>query len=338
MGGDAVKDEDRDEHGGQEAGASAPASPGAGSVPPVAHPGFQTGVVHVEPELRDEVAAYWKEYAAWEKTRQGPPPRAPSVSVRVDHEGKPTEAAGLRQAVAGKKGGKSAGRKFGGRSPWAGDEAAAVIDKSALPLAHRPRSDGAEKKDETGARPGKVRRVGTAVAALALAAGIGAAAMCGVKERTPAESAAAVRGTASDAASGERAMSDAAASGERRADDTPASNAVANDERADSDAAAVEESAPVDAGPEASVGRAAPAGAPRQVEGLREARPMPAPEAHSPAPAAQRPKPRPSPEATPGGVAESKDTPAIAAPATAPVQPEVVPPQPPPYVEGVPEF
>ncbi|WP_129351583.1 hypothetical protein [Sorangium cellulosum] len=64
-----------------------------GSSPPLGHPAFHTGVVHVEPELRDEVEAYWQEYAAWERTRQGPPPRAPSVSVRVDHEGKPAAPA-----------------------------------------------------------------------------------------------------------------------------------------------------------------------------------------------------------------------------------------------------
>ncbi|XXY52593.1 hypothetical protein WME91_15790 [Sorangium sp. So ce269] len=72
------------------------------------HPAFQTGVVHVEPDLRDEMQRHWEEYAAWEETRQGPPPEVPSVSVRVDHEGKPSEAAGLRNAVA-KKGAAAKG-------------------------------------------------------------------------------------------------------------------------------------------------------------------------------------------------------------------------------------
>ncbi|WP_437619588.1 hypothetical protein [Sorangium sp. So ce1151] len=73
------------------------------------HPAFETGVVHVEPELRDETQRYWEDYAAWEKTRQGPPPTVPSVSVRVDHEGKPSEAAGLRDALARKGAGKKGG-------------------------------------------------------------------------------------------------------------------------------------------------------------------------------------------------------------------------------------
>ncbi|AUX29204.1 MULTISPECIES: hypothetical protein [Sorangium] len=88
---------DRDERGGREAGAGAPASPAPGASPPAGHPAFQTGVVYVEPDLRDEVQAYWQAYAAWERTRQGPPPREPRVSVRVDHADKPSTAARLRE-------------------------------------------------------------------------------------------------------------------------------------------------------------------------------------------------------------------------------------------------
>ncbi|XXY17320.1 hypothetical protein WME88_54735 [Sorangium sp. So ce216] len=45
---------DRDERGGRDAGAGAPASPAKGASPPAGHPAFQTSVVYVEPELRDE--------------------------------------------------------------------------------------------------------------------------------------------------------------------------------------------------------------------------------------------------------------------------------------------
>ncbi|XXX77798.1 hypothetical protein WMF30_03360 [Sorangium sp. So ce134] len=253
------------------------------------HPAFHTGVVHVEPDLRDEVEAYWKAYAAWERTRQGPPPRAPSVSVRVDHEGKPTEAAGLRQAVAKKGGGKgdaekSAGEKSAagkgdaeksdaeksdaeksdaeksaGGNAWAGDEAAAaVIDKSALPPTRRPGSAAAEKKDEAAAGPRKARRAGTAVAALALAAGIGAAAMCGAKERVPAQNAAA-RGAESGAAK---------ASGAPMTSNPAAGGATAD---AASEAAAVVESAAESAPHEAAVERAAPTLKPDPLETVRGA-------------------------------------------------------------------
>ncbi|WP_437924570.1 hypothetical protein WMF37_36935 [Sorangium sp. So ce291] len=96
------------------------------------HPAFQTGMVQVEPELRDEMQRYWEEHAAWEKTRQGPPPEVPSVSVRVDHEGKPTEAAGLRDAVAKKGGGGIARDRVPRRTGEAGrhDDADARYSRS----------------------------------------------------------------------------------------------------------------------------------------------------------------------------------------------------------------
>ncbi|XXT19270.1 hypothetical protein WME94_54505 [Sorangium sp. So ce429] len=316
---EAVKDEDRDERGGRETGAGAPASPAKGASPPAGHPAFQTGVVYVEPELRDEVQAYRQAYATWERTRQGPPPQAPQVSVRVDHGGKPSAAAQLREAMAPNKaaprggGEKGAGEKSAGGSPWAADAGtgAAVIDKSALPPAHRLRSEAAEEKngDETEARPGKARRAGTAMAALALAAGIGAAAMCGVKEPAPAESPAgasdaAVSGAASNAAVASGAPSDAAASD------------ATSSARTQGAPPAVAKSALVGAPPEAPDERAAPAAASDRNEAVRAARrtPPPATDAQAPkASDAQTPKRQPSPEKAP------KAPVAPAAPGPAPI-------------------
>ncbi|WP_437711878.1 hypothetical protein WMF45_41585 [Sorangium sp. So ce448] len=305
-----MKDEDRDERGEREAeggaasepDAGAPASPAPTPSQLVSHPAFRTGVLYIEPELRDEVEAYWKAYAVWERTKQGPPPREPRVNVRVDHEEKPSTAARLREAMAPRKGaakrggGKSGAEKSGGGSPWAADAAAAaaVIDKNALPSAHRPRSEAAEEKDggETDARPGMVRRAGTVAAMLALAAGIGAAAMCGVKEKAPVESA-----VARDAASAERAMREAAASG------AAASGAAVtgSDERAESAPLAVEEIAAEGAPPEASAERAAPAVISDRGEAAPAARRRPAPAVHAPAPRVperQPPTRQPSPVRT----------------------------------------
>ncbi|WP_437647906.1 hypothetical protein [Sorangium sp. So ce362] len=356
-----MKDEDRDERGDREAeggaasepGAGAPASPAPAPSQLVSHPAFQTGVIYIEPELRDEVEAYWTAYAAWERTKQGPPPREPRVNVRVDHEGKPSTAARLREAMApkgtargsgakgpgeksggGKSGGeKSAGGKSGGGSPWAADAAAAaaVIDKSALPSAHRPRSEAAEEKDEAAARPAKARRAGTVAAMLALAAGIGAAAMCGVKEGAPARSAArasdaAVSGAASNAAVASGAASDAAA------------RSVAAD--AASDAAAVAESAAERALPQASAERAAPAVASDRDEAVPAARRRPTPATHAPAPRAHEAR---VPTAQPSlKQSESVGTGQGVPPRPAPSQPPMSPPaglsQPLPPLEGLREF
>ncbi|XXY17327.1 hypothetical protein WME88_54770 [Sorangium sp. So ce216] len=312
---EAVKDEDRDERGGRETGAGAPASPAKGASPPAGHPAFQTGVVYVEPELRDEVQAYRQAYATWERTRQGPPPQAPQVSVRVDHGGKPSAAAQLREAMAPSKaaprgggakgaGDRGGGAKSAGGSPWAADEAAAVIDKSALPSAHRPRSEAAEEKngDEAEARPGKVRRAATAMAALALAAGIGAAAMCGVKEPAPPGSAVA-RGATSEAA----ASSEAAVGG-------AATNAAASAERTESKTPASAERAPERASPEASAEHPVPAVTADRGDAARGARRRPTPEAHVP----EREAPPSKQQASPKEEQEAPAAPGAPTPAPLP--------------------
>ncbi|WP_437711868.1 hypothetical protein WMF45_41560 [Sorangium sp. So ce448] len=331
----SIQDEDRDERGEREAeggaasepDAGAPASPAPTPNQLVSHPAFRTGVIYIEPELRDEVEAYWKAYAVWERTKQGPPPREPRVNVRVDHEEKPSTAARLREAMAPRKGAakrgggtsageKSAGEKSGaeksaGGSPWAADAAAAaaVIDKSALPSAHRSRSEAAEKTD---ARPGMARRAGTVAAMLALAAGIGAAAMCGAKEKAPVESAA--RGSTPEAAaSGERATSAAA--------DAASEAAAPRGESTASEAAAVAASTSGHGALEAPVERAAPVVTADRNEVAGAARRRPAPEAPAPAqraPAAQPPERQPSPATAPDATAQAPVESAVSASAPGP--------------------
>lgn len=141
-----------------------------------AHPAFQTGEVLLDPELREEMAAYWRAQAEWEKTRQGPAPRAPRVTVDAHAAEAPSEAAAVRGAMDDEEAGGAAEAV----TEAVTETVAETVTETAAPTPARPESSApiaVDRREATiEARRARADRAGrmTMIAATAALLALGA--------------------------------------------------------------------------------------------------------------------------------------------------------------------